>query len=153
MKSKGSVSAKLLQPCYIVCSIDSSSRFSAEAEVGGHEGEGQALWFSVIEQYILTLWFSPFAYLNEDCSLMRTILVLYRKWKLEGMKVTGHNKAVFLQYDFSIDNEMQPVWNLTYAWVKVQSNVLAHLICRLTESKSQSWFRSLKSREPNGFTS
>lgn len=32
--------------------------------------------------------------------------MLYRKWKLEGMKVTGHIKAVFLQYDFSIGNEM-----------------------------------------------
>lgn len=103
---KGSVSAKLLRPCYIICGIDSSSRSSAEAEVGGHEGEGQALWLSVIEQYILILWFSPFAYLNEDCCLTRTILVLYRKWKLEGMKVTGHIKAVFLQYDFSIGNEM-----------------------------------------------
>lgn len=82
---------------------------------------------------------------------MKNILTLHIRWEIEGEKVICHIKPLFLQYDFSVDNEMQSVWNLTLLWVQVQSNVLAHLICYLPESKSQSLFLSLRSREPNGF--
>lgn len=40
-------------------------------------------------------------------------VVLYSRWEIEGVKVTGHIKPLFFQYDFSVDNEMQSVWNLT----------------------------------------
>lgn len=43
------------------------------------------------------------------------------------------------------------IWHLCE--LKVQSNVFAHPICSAAERKSQSWFLSLTSREPNGFRS
>lgn len=44
---------------------------------------------------------------------MKNILMLHSRWEIEGVEVTGHIKPLFFQYDFSVDNEMQSVWNLT----------------------------------------